>query len=280
MTSQLASVPVVSTARVVDAGRDTCGASVVEYVILIGVVALFAIAAWRHFGTSIASTIARQGETVRTLDGVETTLSVGNSLTPGDPGETRSVGGAVAIGDPGVAVLDGLGLGEAEPLGGVLKPILGQRQTLPPAVAKLLQQSFDALAGKNGYRLDVSKVQFVVKELGGPVGHTVRDVIEISPDQLSRPLVNQLYTIGHELTHVLQFQVSPGADADARWASLSERYAADAAKFSRAGAYSTSGISGPLSDLNVLDSRFGAEGLATYVGLEAQGSFFDAVRKR
>jgi Flp pilus assembly pilin Flp len=283
MTSRPVSVVQVVCAGAVRARRDTRGVSYVEYLILLGVVALFAIAAWRRFANTVTIKIARQAETVRTLDGPGTSPSFGNSL--GDPGETPSVGGgAVAVGDPGVAdpalpVAPGLGQTDADPLGGVIKPLPGQPQTLPPAVAKLVQQTFDALAVKNGYRLDVSKVQFVVKDLGGPVGQTVRDVIYISPEELSRPLSKQLYTIGHELTHVLQFEVSPGANADAKWASLNKRYAADAAKYGQGGAYSRTGISGPLSDLNVLDRRFGAEGLAAYVGLEVEGSFYDAVRK-
>jgi pilus assembly protein Flp/PilA len=49
--------------------RDTRGAGIVEYIILIGVVALLAITAFRFFGKSVADKAKQQGDAVVTLNG-------------------------------------------------------------------------------------------------------------------------------------------------------------------------------------------------------------------
>ena len=47
---------------------DTRGANLVEYIILIGVVALLAIIAFKYFNVSIVSKVQAQGNTVMTMD--------------------------------------------------------------------------------------------------------------------------------------------------------------------------------------------------------------------
>jgi len=44
--------------------RDTVGANMVEYIILVGVVALFAIVAFKTFNTSVKAKIVEQGTAV------------------------------------------------------------------------------------------------------------------------------------------------------------------------------------------------------------------------
>jgi Flp pilus assembly pilin Flp len=46
--------------------RDTRGANMVEYIILVGVVALLAIAAFKYFNTSLTAKINQQADTVNT----------------------------------------------------------------------------------------------------------------------------------------------------------------------------------------------------------------------
>jgi Flp pilus assembly pilin Flp len=45
--------------------KDTRGASLVEYIILVGVVALISIAAFKMFGGKVQDKTTRQGETVK-----------------------------------------------------------------------------------------------------------------------------------------------------------------------------------------------------------------------
>jgi len=47
---------------------DTRGANMVEYIILVGVIALLAIVAFRFFGKSVSSKIEKQSETVRNVE--------------------------------------------------------------------------------------------------------------------------------------------------------------------------------------------------------------------
>ncbi len=149
---------------------------------------------------------------------------------------------------------------------------------LKPAVAKLLQKVFDRLEGGNrGYRLEVTSVTFVTKDL--PVGkaHTVRDVVEMSPEELKQELRKQLYVITHELTHVMQYNLMPGANPDARWAAMEKRYKDEFAKYGEQGQYAQTpelmGIS--FSSLNVVDPRFPLEALARRVGVEGHNSLYD-----
>jgi pilus assembly protein Flp/PilA len=44
--------------------RDTRGANMVEYIILVGVVAILAMAGFKMFGTSVQQKIQQQGDTV------------------------------------------------------------------------------------------------------------------------------------------------------------------------------------------------------------------------
>jgi hypothetical protein len=164
-----------------------------------------------------------------------------------------------------------------EATGGVFRVAPGQLQYLPTAVAKLLQPVFERLAESNGgRRLDVSTVPFIVKDLGAAKAHTVRGVVEISPGELTRPLEKQLYIIGHELTHVLQFDAigAAGADADTRWTLMVDRYASEARGEGRGSQYD---VPADLSvgGLNVVDPRFTLESMAVRVGREAQGRLYD-----
>jgi hypothetical protein len=178
---------------------------------------------------------------------------------------------------PGTPVLGVDELATGAPKVAVLRPTPGELQHLNPQVAKFLQPVFDQLAETNGgHRVDVSTVSFVVKELGGPPGHTVRDVVEISPEELERPLRNQMYVVGHELTHVLQYDVigAPGADADTRWNLMEARYAAEARGPGRGRQYD---VPPDLTfrGLKVLDPRFTLESIAVRVGNESSGRIFD-----
>ncbi len=47
--------------------RDRRGANLVEYIILVGVVALFALAGFQMFGTSVKNKIQSQASTVGTI---------------------------------------------------------------------------------------------------------------------------------------------------------------------------------------------------------------------
>jgi Flp pilus assembly pilin Flp len=44
--------------------RDTRGAGMVEYIILVGVIAIFALVAFQKFGKSVQGKVQEQGETV------------------------------------------------------------------------------------------------------------------------------------------------------------------------------------------------------------------------
>jgi Flp pilus assembly pilin Flp len=48
---------------------DTRGANIVEYIILVGVVALIAIAGFKIFGTSVEAKITEQGGAVNGING-------------------------------------------------------------------------------------------------------------------------------------------------------------------------------------------------------------------
>jgi len=48
---------------------DTRGANIVEYIILVGVVALIAIAGFKIFGTSVEAKITEQGASVGSING-------------------------------------------------------------------------------------------------------------------------------------------------------------------------------------------------------------------
>lgn len=51
--------------------RDRRGANMVEYIILVGIVALFAIGAFKMFGGKVVSKVTEQGTTVGTINGAE-----------------------------------------------------------------------------------------------------------------------------------------------------------------------------------------------------------------
>jgi Flp pilus assembly pilin Flp len=48
--------------------RDRRGAGMTEYIILVGVIALLAIAAFRFFGKSVSDKIQKQSETVKMIE--------------------------------------------------------------------------------------------------------------------------------------------------------------------------------------------------------------------
>ena len=48
--------------------RDRRGAGMTEYIILVGVIALLAIAAFRFFGKSVSEKIQKQSETVKAIE--------------------------------------------------------------------------------------------------------------------------------------------------------------------------------------------------------------------
>jgi pilus assembly protein Flp/PilA len=49
--------------------RDQRGAGMVEYIILVGVVALLAIVAFKYFNTSVRTKVNQQGDTVNNING-------------------------------------------------------------------------------------------------------------------------------------------------------------------------------------------------------------------
>jgi Flp pilus assembly pilin Flp len=51
--------------------KDTRGANMVEYIILVGIVAILAMAAFRVFGGSIKAKITQQAGTVQSVQGTE-----------------------------------------------------------------------------------------------------------------------------------------------------------------------------------------------------------------
>lgn len=67
-------------------GRDVVGAGMVEYIILVGVIALLALGAYRLFGNALRCKILEQGETVSSLDGSNSVSDCGADSGPsGDP---------------------------------------------------------------------------------------------------------------------------------------------------------------------------------------------------
>jgi Flp pilus assembly pilin Flp len=54
--------------KIVKLIRDRRGAGMTEYIILVGVIALLAIAAFRFFGKSVSQKIEKQSETVRNIE--------------------------------------------------------------------------------------------------------------------------------------------------------------------------------------------------------------------
>jgi hypothetical protein len=162
----------------------------------------------------------------------------------------------------------------ADPMRGVLRDLPGQPQYLPRPVVNLIQPVFDELAEKNHYTLDISKVQFVITDLGAAYGKTERDTILISPKELDAKGENQFYLITHELTHVLQFEVSPGDSADARWSYMQNRYASESEREGRRDQY-RQGMQDVSWRLDVLDNRFTLESIAVKIGAEGQGRYWD-----
>ncbi len=51
--------------------RDTLGANMVEYIILVGVVALLAIVAFKFFNSSVKTKVNQQADSVNKINGVE-----------------------------------------------------------------------------------------------------------------------------------------------------------------------------------------------------------------
>jgi len=51
--------------------RDQRGAGMVEYIILVGVVALLAIAAFKYFNSSVKTKVNQQADTVNKINGSE-----------------------------------------------------------------------------------------------------------------------------------------------------------------------------------------------------------------
>lgn len=50
--------------------KDTRGANLVEYIILVGVVALIALAGYKFFGNKVTDKINEQGNSVGSINGV------------------------------------------------------------------------------------------------------------------------------------------------------------------------------------------------------------------
>ena len=48
--------------------KDTRGANLVEYIILVGVIAMLAIVAFRFFGSSVSTKINQQSDTVKGIE--------------------------------------------------------------------------------------------------------------------------------------------------------------------------------------------------------------------
>jgi Flp pilus assembly pilin Flp len=86
----------------------TRGASLVEYIILIGVVALLAITAWRRFADAVTTVTDRHAEKVRTLEATEVNPVTGQ---PGVLAATDPQGGSTVPGPGGVS-----GLSDDDPL--------------------------------------------------------------------------------------------------------------------------------------------------------------------
>jgi pilus assembly protein Flp/PilA len=55
--------------KIRDFVRDARGANMVEYIILVGVVAVLAMAAFKAFGTSVQTKIQEQGAVVNSVNG-------------------------------------------------------------------------------------------------------------------------------------------------------------------------------------------------------------------
>ncbi len=55
--------------RIRDFVRDARGANMVEYIILVGVVAVLAMAAFKAFGGAVQNKIGEQGNVVNTVNG-------------------------------------------------------------------------------------------------------------------------------------------------------------------------------------------------------------------
>jgi pilus assembly protein Flp/PilA len=51
--------------------KDERGANMVEYIILVGIVAILAIVAFRYFNSSIKDKVNEQADTVSGIDGTE-----------------------------------------------------------------------------------------------------------------------------------------------------------------------------------------------------------------
>ena len=51
--------------------KDTRGANMVEYIIMVGLIAIIAMAGFRYFGTQIQQKINQQGQTVNGVTGTE-----------------------------------------------------------------------------------------------------------------------------------------------------------------------------------------------------------------
>ena len=51
--------------------RDRRGANMVEYIILVGIVALFAIGAFKMFGGKVVERVKKQSDTVGAINGEE-----------------------------------------------------------------------------------------------------------------------------------------------------------------------------------------------------------------
>ena len=52
--------------------KDTRGANMVEYIIMVGLIAIIAMVGFRFFGTAINQKIQQQGNTVDSVTGAET----------------------------------------------------------------------------------------------------------------------------------------------------------------------------------------------------------------
>jgi Flp pilus assembly pilin Flp len=59
----------MSLARMNKFLKDTRGANMVEYIILVGVVAILAMAGFKYFGGSVQAKIQQQGDTVGGVQG-------------------------------------------------------------------------------------------------------------------------------------------------------------------------------------------------------------------
>jgi Flp pilus assembly pilin Flp len=122
---------------------DTRGGSLVEYIIVVGVVALLAIGAWRQFNGSVKSVVQRQADHVRTLEGTESQEVTGapgvqisqssGKTSPGDiaesPNGTLDIGQGPArvAGSPSAGPARGV---EAERSGARSPPASSAREAL------------------------------------------------------------------------------------------------------------------------------------------------------